>query len=485
MFLFGAGISIPIGIPAMKGIYRSFMDKKQSGISDTDKKISQYFVKNVGVEEDLEEILLAANSIIEFKDSKIKNFIDKNISPIQRAKKIKNYNFKLQKRIEEVVILKNKILSFLSDVCFQFDRDDAKKINSGFIKTISPLGYQVFTTNYDYALEYVSEEEGISVSDNFNKRGQRYLWNEKISFDGDGFKLIKLHGSVTWYADNNGMIEKIYSSTKFNPVGDEVEKIVIIPTRFKDIYDQHFFALYSHFLSSLNKADLLVIAGHSLRDDYLRAGIIERKRKGNFKIIVIDPHYPLEIKKELPHCRIGTVGDTIHIQHKWEDFSDEFSSILQNSNLENIIKDCVNILNKKKFTKKKVKIKGTIGILIAGEKKKFSVQTSAYLSSNEKPVKLRAWLRATITDSIGKEKQENSNSFIETKEIIIGDGLSGLIDNTYDVEIKIPRIPEWIENGFKVELVVALVKLYVSKASNIASWSIIAHDSKLLEYAAK
>lgn len=482
MFLFGAGISIPIGIPAMKGIYKSFMNKKESGISDSDKRICEFFAKTMNIEEDLEEFLLAANSIIEFKESKIKKFIDKSISPIDSASKIVDYNDRFNKKIKDVKNVRTNILEFLSKVCFMFDREMTMKINKGFVKTVSTLDYPVYSTNYDFAFEYVAKETGIEINDNFYNKGHRFLWNDKIYFPNHrGFKLIKLHGSVTWYIDNDGLIEKMDYSTAISPAGKKVEKIVIIPTRFKDIYAQNFFALYSNFLSSLNKAEVLIIGGHSLRDDYLRAGIIERNRKGNFQIIVIDPQYPETIKKELTPCKIGSMGNIIHIPYKWEQFSDQLSYILNNSAPASIIKECVNIYNTDKRGKNKVIIKGNLGTLIAHNKKKFKVQIKSYLPPNERPAKLRCWVRFVHKDSSGSNKSSQSSSFLESKEIIVGNGLNGLINQVFDVEMKVPNYLEWFRIGGKVELIVALMRASITKPVWTPT-NIIAQDSKLLEY---
>jgi hypothetical protein len=483
MFLFGAGSSVPIGIPAMKGIYTLFLDRKISGISVSDKKTCEFFIKYMKIDEDLEEFLLAANTIIEFKDSKIKRLIENSISPIKDTSRIKSYNQRLNKKISEVKNVKKSILDFLSKICFKFDRERALIINRGFVKVVSSLDFPVYSTNYDYAFEYIAREEGIELNDNFMKKGQRYIWNDKICFSDDGgLRLIKLHGSVTWYIDHEGTIEKLDYSTKINTVGKEVEKIVIIPTRFKDIYAQNFFALYSHFLSSLNNAKVLIVVGHSLRDDYLRAGIIERKRKGNFQIIFIDPNYPQSVKKEMPPCKIGTVGDVIHVPYNWEQFSDELSNILSNSTPETIVKNCSNIINKDKRAKNKIKIKGNLGIFKTGEVKKISFFVSAYLWQHQKPARLRLWLRATQKDATGNIKTTVSASFIETTEFLLGDGLSGLVNTTRAIEVKVPKVIEWQDSGYKVELVVALVRVNVGKPVFVTSQNSFAAASKIIVY---
>ena len=261
MFLFGAGISIPIGIPAMEGIYNAFMNKKKSGISQQSVKICEFFTHEMGINKDLEEFLLAANTIIEFKNSGLSHFVKNNISKTTNSKKINDFNKNLDASIKDVINVRKGIVEFLARMCFQFDREKAMKVNAGFVSTLSKLGYPVYSTNYDYAFEYVAIENEIEIVDNFTKKGQRYLWNNEIDFESknesDSFRLIKLHGSVTWYADESNTIEKIYANTDINPVGKNIEKLIIVPTRFKDIYAQHFFSLYSHFLASLARSKVI------------------------------------------------------------------------------------------------------------------------------------------------------------------------------------------------------------------------------------
>lgn len=483
VFLFGAGISIPIGIPAMRGIYKSFMNKRLSGISEKDKKICKMFIDEMGVEEDLEEFLLAANSILEFQGSPIIKFVEKGISKVKNTKNIIAFNERLNSTIIDVESVKEAIVDFLAKKCFTFNRDKTVQINKAFVKVVSKLGYPIYTTNYDYAFEHVTMEEDIPLHDNFKKKGQRYVWNEDIDFPTtEGLRLIKLHGSVIWYSDNTGTIEKIYSKTNINSVGKEVRRTVITPTKFKDIYEQHFFALYSHFIGSLAKAKVIIIAGHSLRDDYLRAAIIERKRKGDFKVIVIDPNYPIEIKNELPAVRVGTKGEVNHIPYKWEEFSDELAHILLNSSHDNLIDDFISIINKRKFAKTKVKIKGNVGSLITLQKKTLTVEVDAYLASNERPSKLRVWLEGTYPDASGKQQNKVSHVFLEGQEINLANGLTGLVKITEKITFKVPKYEVWQQAKIKVSLKVGIIKGTVSKPANISTRNVFAVDSKMLPY---
>ena len=60
IFLIGAGASVPLGIPAMQGMFKAFMNKARSRISKEEHKVCKTFVEELGVREDLEEFLLGA-----------------------------------------------------------------------------------------------------------------------------------------------------------------------------------------------------------------------------------------------------------------------------------------------------------------------------------------------------------------------------------------------------------------------------------------
>jgi hypothetical protein len=347
---------------------------------------------------------------------------------------------------------------------------------------VSKEGHPIYTTNYDFALEHVANERNIEIADNFLQKGQRQLWNPKIHFPlGKVLTIIKLHGSVTWYADENGTIEKIYSNTDINPAGKDIDRLVIFPTRFKDIYDQHFFALYSHFLSALSEAKVLVVIGHSLRDEYLRAGIIERHRKGNFQLVIIDPTFPQKLTDELRPARIGTAGDVTHIPFKFEVFSDELASITLNSRPSDLARDCAAVVHHTKSKTNKIAIKGNIGILKTGDKKTFKALIDAYLRPHERPAYVRVWIAAKYTTPEGRQ-DEMSGEFLDHGRAQVCTGLTGMVQTEIPIQIKVPEYAQWVKYASKVTLQVALVSKSAKKPVHVKSNTILAEDKRELTY---
>ncbi len=483
ILLTGAGISIPVGIPAMQGMYKAFLNKASSGITPEEQATCRFITEKLGVAEDLEEFLLTANAVDGFKSSSLATIVERTISPTKRAKLLSKYQRELNKRTKDIIAVRKQILDFMSKTCFKFDRPKACNIFDSFVDAISQKGYPVYSTNYDAVLEHVAMERRIAIEDNFPEQGRRYLWNPNVHFSlGEALTLIKLHGSVTWYADEEDNIEKIYSDTKINLVGNEVERRVIFPTRFKDIYDQHFFALYYHFLFALSRAQVLIIIGHSLRDDYIKAAIIERARKEEFQIVIIDPDFPKGLPTELQPARLGTTSNVTHVPFKFEEFSDELAHLLHNSKPSELASGCASIVYKSKIQSNKIKIRGNIGSLKPEETKTFSANIDAYLLSHEKPAYVRVWLAAEYNTPDKGIQRKVSGHFLDEGKTEVGSGLTGMVQEEIPIQIKIPKYPEWLKYSAKVTLHVALMQKSINTPSQKKISSILVQDKRELMY---
>lgn len=483
IFLLGAGVSVPTGIPAMRGMYAAFLNKAKSGITAADKKTCKFFTQELGVDADLEEFLLAASQIEEFQSSGLAPFVEGSISRIKTASRVRDYRQRLDERVDSVRKTRKSILDFMSRTCFQFNRARAVDILGAFVGAVADKGYAVFTTNYDPALEYVATERGVEVHDNFVRKGQQQLWNPEIEFPlGGALTLVKLHGSVTWYADDNGYIEKIESHTSISPIGKPVKRVVIVPTRFKDIYAQHFFALYSEFLKALSRASTLVVVGHSLRDEYLRAGIIERFRTGGIQIIVIDPVFPSELSSEMRPARLGVAGAVTHVPYEFEDFSDELASFIKTVTPSDIAARCAAVVHHRKAKKNKVKIKGRIGKLKAGTRDRLTAVVDAYLTPHDRPALIRLWINGVYTADDGEQVSQISRKFLDGGTTEIDKALTGMVQAEFDIEFEIPTYSEWIAHAAKVTLHVGVVRGTAKTPLTAKGASLIAIDQRVLRY---
>jgi NAD-dependent SIR2 family protein deacetylase len=482
IILTGAGISIPIGIPAMQGMFKAFMNRGDSGISADEKRACELFIKEFGVAEDLEEFLVAANAITEFRSTSLSPLIERSISSRKDTRNITEYRQRLNTYERSAADLRKRILEFMSEKCFQFDRDEANRLFVEFVTSIAKKGYPVYTTNYDFSFEHVAIENGIQINDTFVPKGQRILWNTSIDFPlGNALTIVKLHGSVTWYVDDEGNIERIHASTKINPIGKRIDRIVIAPTRFKDIYAQHFFALYSHFLADLATSRVLIVTGHSLRDDYLRAAIIERVRKKNFSLVIIGPQFPRTFPEELKPARLGSSGDITHVPYRFEEFADDLASIIRHTKPGELAARCAEIVHHQRSRRNKITIKGNIGILKAKSLKSFTAVIDAYISPGERPASVRVWLETTLKTPDGKEQNSASHAFHESSPILIAKGDSGLVQKKIPIKFTVPKYAEWADVN-KVHLRVAVVKRSVQKPIHAKEPQILASADRILSY---
>ena len=465
-FLVGAGISIPVGIPAMKGIYSGFLNKEESRITDSELETCRFLTGRLEVEPDLEEILLAANAISNFRNSPLAAFVETSVSPRSPTNKLNEYRGRARDSARRVEAVRRRILDYLAKKCFEFDRDKAGEIFGGIVEAIATAGYPVFSTNYDFALEHVAVKRNIRVENNFASQGrgpeQRWVWDESISFPtGEALTLIKLHGSVNWYRDNTGLIENIPTDTRKNLAGRDVSRLLVFPTRFKDIYDQHFFALYSHFLSVLASAEVLIVAGHSLRDDYLRAGIIERFRQGSLHIVVVDPIFPKALPAELAPARPGKSGPIVHIPYRFEDIRDELAHLIGHSDPADISDHCSRIVRSFKRRSHKLSIRGNIRKLKAGGRKQFSARLEAQLLARQKPAVLRCWI-----ESSGALSPITRSEFLDGANFYVEKGSRGIIQADIPIDIVVPENRNWAEEG-TVMLKVGLLKPSVKRPGQI------------------
>lgn len=484
MFLVGAGISIPVGIPAMQGIYSDFLKKSKSDITDSELGTCRFLTETLKVEPDLEEFLLAANAICGFPDTALATFVEASVSTRLYGQRLEEYRSRAAERASEVDAVRTRILEYLARTCFEFERPKAEEIFGDFVEAISSAGYPIFSTNYDFALEHVAEEREIKVENNFRRQGRgqarRWVWDDSISFPtGEALTLIKLHGSVTWYQDDNGKIENISLDTNKNLAGRDVSRLLVFPTRFKDIYDQHFFALYSHFLSVLADAEVLIIAGHSLRDEYLRAGIIERHRKKGLQIVVIDPEFPKALPPELKPARTGGTGQIVHIPFPFEDIRDELTHLVKDCEPAEIAKRCSKIVRSIKLKSNKLAIRGDIRKLKAGDKKNFLARIEAKVLPKDKPARLRCWIQ-----SAPNTQPRTTSEFLEVDKFMVERGASGLVKGDIPVEITVPEKRQWANDG-KVVLMVGLIHGSVKRPGRLRKQAVIALDDREFSYSSE
>lgn len=202
---------------------------------------------------------------------------------------------------ERVKKLRNCIKECIRESCW-----DAEKIEKGiaFCRSFFSFLYElfgneiwVFTTNYDPVIEeYCEEESKIKLIDGFAQTaGIKRVWNPEEEFkkspSGRVLKLVKLHGSCSWYYEKKGKIVHIPAQVKSLPrtKTPEPESSVIYPTQQKEVFARspfrELFQLFQKVLFS--EVNGCIIVGYSLRDDPIRRIFQEASEK--IQLMIIDP----------------------------------------------------------------------------------------------------------------------------------------------------------------------------------------------------
>lgn len=325
--LVGAGASIPVGIPGMRGMAQGF---EREALSN-ELKSTWELLTSAGASSDLEELLQAANEIIRLPNTPLLHFTEFCLSPRLRGNTLEDFRRRVTTEVRSVQQFRRSLIRWVSRKCLLFDREKADAIFAPLVKSLADRATPIFTTNYDAVLEEVGVRQGLGIVDNFcpNQYGRNF-WDESLaSFQREGLRLVHIHGSIQWHATSDGRVEKIRQPAEVNSEGKALEQLLIVPTRFKDIYRRQFFPLYTSFTRTLAKAKLLLVLGHSLRDEYILAAIRERLKQPEFQLIVVDPIFAAEPELEAAIGSEAMQTSVLHLKRPLEDVAPVLVQIVQ------------------------------------------------------------------------------------------------------------------------------------------------------------
>lgn len=486
VLLMGAGASVALGVPTMKGFSARFLDARVSGLTPKEKRTYNLLTAELGVDNDLEMLLLAANAMLGSQETSLMRLIEKTITPRPTARTRQGFRQRFTDRLSDIEAVRDRALNFMADLCFQFDRDKAVQMFGDLVPALSDRGYPVYTTNYDFALEHTADQLSVRLSDNFISKGHRWLWDPRMQFEtANALALIKLHGSATWYIDDSGEIEKLLTPTERNTAGKRVRRLAIFPTRFKDINDQHFFSLYSHFLSALEGARCLVVVGHSLRDEYLSAAILHRLGRGDFSVIVVDPTFPGAVKRVCRPAPQGRSGPVTHVPLRLEAFADDLAALLRTTAPESLAAECAQVARLSKKPKRTLRLKGKLERLVPRKARNVVVELDAYVPAEKRPARVRAWLSAIQKAPSGAAPAERSTTFshrfvaeADVDHISVG----GIARGPLELRLAVPLYQAWLAEGTSVTLHVALLSSEPDKPVDVLPAHVLAKLEKPVRY---
>jgi len=159
---------------------------------------------------------------------------------------------------------------------------------------------RLFTTNYDLCFETAASRAGYSLIDGFSHTLPQYFDGSNFTYDlvrregiadapayvPNVLHLLKLHGSVDWNRDGNGVVSR--QAVPKNPV-------IIYPksAKFKASFEQPYFEMMARFQSAVRTPNTgLLVVGFGFNDTHL-VGPIQSALRANasLRMIAVGPTY--------------------------------------------------------------------------------------------------------------------------------------------------------------------------------------------------
>jgi hypothetical protein len=153
----------------------------------------------------------------------------------------------------------------------------------------------VFTVNYDTSIEVFCLTRDIRFSNGFRGSWQPEIFKEEEA----GLRLYKIHGSVTWWSTDQGIIVEIPVKIE-NPetqlyYGAKARTLNIYPYEATKGVPSPAVDLLPLLREKLLSADLLVSVGYSFRDAEIRTIVLDalRVNKGLALVLIGPSAYPI------------------------------------------------------------------------------------------------------------------------------------------------------------------------------------------------
>ena len=247
VFLLGNGCSIYAGtIPTTETTFEDIYKKRDKENLLNLPKV----LKNKSVEEILNVLIICQNYYSIIEDTEKENIVEKIINEIKQellSSYVNNLNY------ESLIH---------HDILFRKFR------NMGILNKVN-----IFTTNYDLAFEYSMDKLLIEYTNGFSGFLKRRF--DLRNFQSrNKLKLYKVHGSVNWFLDEDGIVERqpiIQSNGIITPSSEEND-VLIYPT-FKKV-EQTFNEPYSELMRGMldalcENSNVIFVLGYKYNDSHI------------------------------------------------------------------------------------------------------------------------------------------------------------------------------------------------------------------------
>lgn len=267
----GAGTSIELGVPAMRGLATEFL-----------RHCDQW-----GVEPETVKKLMGDDLDIEI--------LIERLDQICAASPALDAVVDLKGPIGSVETLRSEVEWFVQHAAERISAFDAQLVWGPLLRTTSTHDITFVTTNYDRAIELAANAEGVSLDDGFEQFGEREVapWI-RFSTGNERPSIVKLHGSTDWYMDkDSGNPLKLRHPMPLFGRGtlrlDTVElgSSLVLPSREKLLTRAPYPRMNQTFLNAADDCELAIFVGSSLRDHHVREAAVSVARSR--PVFVVNP----------------------------------------------------------------------------------------------------------------------------------------------------------------------------------------------------
>lgn len=305
LFFFGAGASAPFGVPTMKQFVSDFEEYLSKHANESERKmysnIKETLEKRLNEQVDLEGVFTVIDGVINYQPGKL------GLLPLYFATEInppteddvvicRNLKEKFQNFVREKCVIPNESFDKIRDVFHDFfnrmfhEFGGSSQRNGNFFWNPN---WVIFTTNYDLCLEYYFREiaeSGIDTGFTHQKtRNVNVLNSRKFLESGQGIRLLKLHGSISWLIDKKSKRVIEVSERGLSYVGRKYEgEMMIYPIAEKELYFDPYISMLLRLNRELDNKPVWVVVGYSFNDPVVRE-IFLRKSTNKKRLILVHP----------------------------------------------------------------------------------------------------------------------------------------------------------------------------------------------------
>jgi hypothetical protein len=332
---FGAGASAPFAIPTMQAMVPKFeVELKKNGTADElslYKDVCAFLAGTLGRPTDLEAVSTVVDSIIDWSPERMgisaMYHAAHAAAPLGQSWSGAPQVLKIEKpdagAVSNAKTLRRRFEAFVEESC-QIPDGQSQNIEQvydtlfraygaipgtgfgGRKKSYSSVG-AMFTTNYDAVLEHFwldVAEAPLETGFAYDNVARMNVSQPERFGQTQGFRLFKLHGSITWLDDQRyGLTEhqeppqemRTYTGRRFRG------RVMLYPIEEKTLYTEPYLTMYQMLNRELARDPNWVVVGYSFGDRVIR-DIFLRNSSDSSHMILIHPRAD-EIARRLDGCR--------------------------------------------------------------------------------------------------------------------------------------------------------------------------------------